>query len=204
MTLVQRRAVEMLGPPDRGGAARWSSWFLLYICVGGLLMWKPAFSADAPHLSETQVKAAFTFRFLSYVEWPPARVAADDTQFVIGVIGSDDILEVESHIAEGRKLGSHPIIVKKLGADDPLSSVHVLYVTGVTNQDMNALLTRARSNSVLVVTDEEDGFGRGAEIALTTIDGKVRFMVDLDAAARSNLRLGSGMLSVAAKVIGTP
>jgi len=173
-------------------------------CLMGLLAPVMVHSADVNGLTETQVKAAFTFRFLSYVNWPANRLADDDSPLVIGIIGSDEIFDIESHIAAARKIGSHPILVRKLDADDPLSSVHAVYVTGVSVRELFNILARAQSNSVLVITDAESAMGKGAEIALTTIEGKVRFLVDLDAAARANLRLGSGMLSVAVKVIGSP
>jgi hypothetical protein len=74
----------------------------------------------------------------------------------------------------------------------------------VDAQKLPLIVSRAQKSSVLLVSDIEGALGSGAEIVLAKIDGKIRFMVDLDAASRANLRIGSGMLSVAVKVLGSP
>ncbi|HZE91172.1 MAG TPA: YfiR family protein, partial [Rhizobacter sp.] len=41
--------------------------------------------------AESQVKAAFLYKFLNFVEWPPQSFASGDSPIVIGVVGADRI-----------------------------------------------------------------------------------------------------------------
>lgn len=163
-----------------------------------------AWPSEEGTLTEDQVKAAFTFRFLGYVEWPAGRFAKPDSPVIVGIIGSDEIFDIESRIAASRLLGNHSIVVRKLTPDDPLTDVHAIFLASADAQKLPSIVARAQKGSVLLVSDAEGALGSGAEIVLTKIEGKVRFMVDLEAATRANLKVGSGMLSVAVKVLGSP
>ncbi len=177
---------------------------VLVLAAGIIAAPQLARSNDGTPLTENQVKAAFTFRFLSYVDWPPTRFPAPESPVIVGVIGSDEIFDIESRITTSRMLGNHSIVVKKLAPDDPLTDVHAVFLSSVDAQKLPLIVSRAQESSVLLVSDIEGALGSGAEIVLAKIDGKIRFMVDLDAASRANLRIGSGMLSVAVKVLGSP
>jgi hypothetical protein len=184
------------------------SWSVqLATCVVGCLLVLVAWSApspygeDSPPLAEQRIKAAFLYKFLSYVEWPPGAIADDATPIVIGVIGADAIADELHGIVAGRTLGRHPIEVRTLGAAQPLpATLRVLFV----GQDDAALLARlapqAQRQAILLVTDFADGLDRGSVINLVVRDNHVRFEVSLDAAQRSGLKVSSRMLAVALAV----
>jgi hypothetical protein len=67
-----------------------------------------------------------------------------------------------------------------------------------------ALIAAARKLSILTVTDEADGLATGSVINFVQVGRNIRFEVSLPAAARSKLRIDSGLLSVAARVEDLP
>jgi hypothetical protein len=187
-------------------ARRWWS-VQLAACVVGCLLVLAAWSAPSPYeegnlpLAEQRIKAAFLYKFLSYVEWPASAIADDATPIVIGVIGADDIADELRAIVAGRTLNRHPIDVRTLGGAQPLpATVRVLFV----GRDDPALLARlapqAQRQAILLVTDFGDGLDRGSVINLVVRDNHVRFEVSLDAAQRSGLKVSSRMLAVALAV----
>ena len=179
----------------------------LATCIVGCLLVLVAWSApspygeDSPPLAEQRIKAAFLYKFLSYVEWPASAIGDDATPIVIGVIGADDIADELRAIVTGRTLNRHPIEVRTLGVAEPLpATLRVLFV----GRDDAALLARlapqAQRKAILLVTDFADGLDRGSVINLVVRDNHVRFEVSLDAAQRSGLKVSSRMLAVALAV----
>ena len=196
------------GPNVVLAASARRSWSVqLAACVVGCLLvfvaWSapPSYGEGSPPLAEQRIKAAFLYKFLSYVEWPASAIGDDATPIVIGVIGADDIADELRAIVTGRTLNRHPIEVRTLGVAEPLpATLRVLFV----GRDDAALLARlapqAQRKAILLVTDFADGLDRGSVINLVVRDNHVRFEVSLDAAQRSGLKVSSRMLAVALAV----
>src|SRR4051812_3242221 len=76
------------------------------------------FSADA-------VKAAFLYRFASYVEWPND---APTGPLVIGIIGAEDIASQLDQLLPRMTVNGKPAEVRRISQPDDLDGVHILYV----------------------------------------------------------------------------
>ncbi len=179
----------------------------LATCIVGCLLVLVAWSApspygeDSPPLAEQRIKAAFLYKFLSYVEWPPGAIADDATPIVVGVIGADAIADELRGIVAGRTLGQHPIEVRTLDAAQPLpATLRVLFVGRDDAGLLARLAPQAQRQAILLVTDFADGLDRGSVINLVVRDNHVRFEVSLDAAQRNGLKVSSRMLAVALAV----
>jgi hypothetical protein len=151
--------------------------------------------------AEPELKAAFMFRFLSFVEWPASRFASSKAPLVVGFIGAAPVATEFRAAALGRTVQGRPIEVRTLDAGESATGVHALFV-GEAARDRIATLARATGEGPLVVTDADDGLDRGATIDLIEADGRLRFSVSVDAAERAGLRLSSRLLALAAEVRG--
>jgi ABC-type sugar transport system substrate-binding protein len=148
-----------------------------------------------PRALERNVKAAFLYKFMSYVEWP-----ADVPVMTIGVIGADDMAAALTAVTAGRTINGKALVVRQLADNDPLTGVQAIFVDGLDGPQLSAVLRRAQQRSVLSVTDDAGGLARGSVIGFRVLEGRVRFDVSLEAAERSGLRLSSRMLAVAHQV----
>jgi hypothetical protein len=157
-----------------------------------------ALGADGPPVTDRTVKAAFLYKFASYVEWPGAQPAAG-TPLTIGVIGSSDMAGELSRITEGRTVNERPVQVRVLDAGGPLAGVQVLFV-GSRGSERDASLQAARGLPILVVTDAPGALASGSMINFTLDRDRVRFEVSLPAAESSHLKLSSRLLAVAQRV----
>lgn len=144
---------------------------------------------------EHSVKAAFLYKFTSYVEWPG--MPAADHPLVIGVIGADEIARELEQLAAGRTVNDRPVQVRRLAEDASLENIHVLFIGHGYRRPPGPLLRRAQQEAVLTITESEEAFMRGSVINFKLVDGRVRFDVSLPAAERTNLRLSSRLLAVA-------
>lgn len=155
---------------------------------------------DSPEL-ERSVKAAFLYKFLSYVEWREPKFPQPDSPVVIGVVGAPELAADLTGIVRDRTVNGRPIQVRILSEGASVSSVHAVFVGPSASARLRDIAAAAQEYSVLVVTDTPDGLDRGGVINFVLDeDGHIRFEVSLAAAESSGLRVSSRMLSVAKSV----
>ena len=148
--------------------------------------------APASAMSERSVKAAFLYKFLSYVEF----AAEPGPSLVVGVLGSDEIAAELSRITGGRMVGNRNVVVRNLKDGESLAGVHLLFV-GADAQNPARAMSAAAQQGTVTVSEQDDGLQQGSVINFRVVDQRVRFEVSLPAAERSNARLSSRLLSVA-------
>jgi hypothetical protein len=151
---------------------------------------------DGKPRPEHEIKAAFLYKFLGYVEWRGV-FEQPTLPIVIGVLAADDIAAELRTLARGRQVGGHPIQVRRVGKDDALEGVHMLFVGRAESSRVPELAPVAHRRGVLLVTDYEGALDDGSAINLVVIANRVRFEVSLDATERSRLKLSSRLLAVA-------
>jgi hypothetical protein len=146
---------------------------------------------------EPQVKAAFLFRFLSFVEWPPHSLGAPGTPLVIAVLGAEDLRAELEKIVAGRLVNERPVVVERVAEGERPGRAHVLFVGRRANAQLRAL---ARTPALLLVGESEGALDQGALINFVVRDERVRFEVAPDEAERRGLRIGARVLAVALQV----
>lgn len=153
--------------------------------------------AQSAQLPESSVKAAFLYKFLSFIEWPRALHA--DEPFKFGVVGSETIATELRALVADRTLEGHPVQVANVQHAADLDGVQLLFVGRPAMQRLPALLQQAQKQNAVVVT-EADAATRGSVINFVIVDGHVRFEVSLPAAKRTGIKLSSRLLAVAKAV----
>ena len=146
---------------------------------------------------EHELKAAYLFRFLSFIEWPTLR--ADNTPLTIGVMGADEVLAELQDIVPGRMVQGRAVNVRRVREGEPLAGLQVLFVGRAAAAVLSKL---PQTQGTVVVSDADGALDRGAAIGFVRSEGRVRFHVSLDAAERQGVSISSRMLSVAEQVRG--
>jgi hypothetical protein len=177
----------------RGRAIRLKSAFLVLVvfALGATQAFAAPFSIDA-------VKAAYLFRFASYVQWPQSM--QNEGPFLIGVVGADDVAVHLERLLTGMSVQGRTAQVRRVRTPDDLAGLHILYVGPNVFRSARALRLRAIEKPILLVTDADDGIAGGAVINFIEANRNLRFEISLDAADRSGLKIDSALLSVAARV----
>ena len=152
--------------------------------------------------SANSVRAAFLFKFGSYVEWPPA--AATGAAFTLGVVEDDALADTLASLVAGRSVGGRPVAVRKLDAGDALDGLAVVYIGPVGRRQLAELLASLRARPTLVVTEADDALALGSTINFVVVDGKLRFDVSLAPARAGGLKISSRLLAVARTIAEGP
>jgi hypothetical protein len=147
------------------------------------------------------VKAAFLYRFASYVEWPPD---APSGPLVIAVAGAEDIATRLDELLPRLTVRGQPAQVRRVDEVNELDGVHILYIAPQAMKRLRALRTAALARPILIVADEDGGLERGAVVNFIEANRNVRFEISLTAADRAHLKINSSLLSVAARVERRP
>jgi hypothetical protein len=179
---------------------RWRAIAGRWCCMLMLLFASSSAWADGG-LVERQVKAAYLFKFASFVEWPEGSFASPGAQLTIGVAGNDALAEQLDYVVSGRSINGHSVAVRRVRRGDKLAGIHILFVGGSDRAATADLLEAARSSSVLTVTETPESFALGSMVNFVINDEKVRFEVALRNVNAGHLRISARMLSVATRVL---
>ncbi len=190
-----------LAPPGPDPIPRVTAHPVRFLAFAVLLLAALSARAERLEASEAGVKAAFLYKFAAYVDWPAASFASPDTPFVIGVLDAPDMVQALDRITAGRRVGSHPVEVRSLGADDSVAGVNMLFVGRDAADALPAVVRAAQRQGALVVSEVDGGLEAGSAINFVLSDDHVGFEVSTPAAARSGHRISARLLAVARRVV---
>lgn len=159
-----------------------------------LLLLAAPLRAAAP---EYDLKAAFLFNFAKFVEWPESAFAGERAPLTICVYGDDPFGSTLDEVVQGERVGERTLLVQRPGSPDGLGGCHVLFVSRSEKDRLGEVMSQVRDKPVLTVSDT-DGFLRAGGVINFVLEGnKVRFLIDQEAAGRSELKISSKLMRLA-------
>jgi hypothetical protein len=169
----------------------------LLIAVLGVAAGASAQGLSSDTSSEYLIKAGYIYNFAKLVEWPSA-AARKGHPIVIGVLGSDPFAAVLERVVEGKKIDERPFLVKRLSTREfKECGCQILFVAAAEGGRMDDIVQFQNTASVLTIAETPEFARRGGVIALTLEDSRVRFLVNVDAAAQASLTISSRLLTLA-------
>jgi hypothetical protein len=183
-------------------AGHGSAWRVaLAAIVASSLLVVPASSSQ--DVSESALKAAFLYNFARFTEWP-ADSALPGEPLVACVAGDPSVADAFSRIVKERGVGGRRVTLARIATTEPLQDCRLLYLGGVTPEQIFRTVRTLGDAAVLTVADVDAPDRTGAVVRLFTDRGKMRFELDLAAARRVRLTLSSKFLALASKVHDRP
>lgn len=150
-------------------------------------------------LPEYAVKAAFVFNFARFTEWPAGAFRDAAAPLRLCVLGQDPFRGALDAI-NGKTIGSRRLLISYPIWADEAQHCHILFIGESVRDRLAEIVDHLDGAPVLTIGDTPDIARSGGMIGLETVDNRVRFRVDLDAAQRSGLRLSSRILDLATAV----
>ncbi len=178
-------------------------------------------AADSDKIREHQIKAAFVYNFLKFVDWSEEKAADSNEPITIGIIGSNDFTKALKPL-EHKKIKNRNISIKYFAgyeklkrpqeADDRqwnekmevLKTCHMLLLCsrGDMRIENPCEIIKALEGSPVLTVGETDGFLESGGIVNFVIDDqKVRFEINNAAAKQAKLKIRSKLLRLAKRVI---
>ncbi len=187
--------------------------YMLVFFVLSLLASGQAQLAQAAESKEYQIKAAFLYNFIQFVDWPKEKVADSNQPIIIGIIGKDPFGNVFESLKNKKIKGKSVVIrrvktfeeLKKNGElEDKINELkkcHVLFICSSENKYLKQIIDPIKTDNILTVGETGNFLENGGIINFVLEEKKVRFEINLDAANTSNLKISSQLLRLAEKVI---
>lgn len=162
------------------------------LLVGGLAM-------PAAHAANVTLRMAAVTEvvagILSYARWPDSgKATAGGLQLcVVGPTEYADAL-----LQSGNPASRWRDDVKRLAVDDYeiTAGCHALYVGVIDDQESQQLFSRIQGSHILSISERNDSCAMGSMFCLNIEDGLVTFDVNLDAVARSGVKVHPHVLKL--------
>ena len=122
----------------------------------------PAPAADDDPLQA--LKAAFIYKFTSFIDWPAAQAG---TPFVICIMADPAMQAALAELTEpARRVGERVIRVRGLGSIDGIDGCQILFIGAAAAGRLGAIARRSAGKPVLLVGDTPGFAGKGVAIEL--------------------------------------
>jgi hypothetical protein len=151
-------------------------------------------------LPEYQVKAAYLFNFLKFVEYPNESFMDPLAPIVIGVIGDDPFGNALPQVVIGKTVQGRDLVIHVYRIGEDLRGAHILFISASERKRLPMILSSLRGSSVVTVADTEGFLEAGGMIQFLNENGRIRFAINVDATSRAKLKMSSKLLSLARAV----
>jgi hypothetical protein len=180
----------------RGLIGRWP--FLMAAGMGAACI---GAAATAP---EYQIKAAFLYKFATYVRWPASSTAATAAPFVIGVIGRDPFGSALGDVVRNQQVQGRGIRIRRLRRTEEALECDLVFVGDSEQPNLGRLFALLRGAPVLTVGDMDRFAEQGGMIGLVTSeDHHIRFDINSGAIERAGLKASAQLLQLG-RIVGQP
>lgn len=158
---------------------------------------------EAP-AAERRIKAAYLYKFASYVEWPADAFAAADSPVVIGVAGDPALRDELARMLRDKTVGGRGLRVRTVHPGGPVHGIHMLYAGDLSPGERDAVRRNLAGQPVLLVSDLAQAGALGSMVRFVPVDDRLRFDVDLGPVSAGRLKVSALMLSAARRVERQP
>ena len=152
---------------------------------------------------EYELKAAMLYNLTRFVEWPAAAYLDAQAPTVLCILGRDPFGDSLKSLASSPSFGGRQVEIRHVASDKGARGCHVIYISTSERKSVTQILATLKGSSALTVGEMAQFAARGGMIQFSLEEKQVRFEVNLEAAAESDLKISSRLL-VLARVVKDP
>lgn len=153
----------------------------------------PVMAAQAEVAGEYQVKAAFIFNFLRFIEWPPASLKQSGSRLSVCVLG-DNVFETALDAYQGEVVGGRRVVVAYPKTLAETETCNVLFLSPSERRRTYQVMKGLEGRGILTVSDIANFTDLGGIIGFYMDQGYVRFDINLAMARKADLKIGAQLL----------
>lgn len=145
---------------------------------------------------ECEIKAAYLYNFINYIDWPENAFPAPGGTITIGIVGQSEF-DAALNTLNGKQAKGRTVALKQITDTKDFDQCQIVFINASEKERLPQLLEKLKGSRVLSVS-EIDGFAeQGGIINFISEHNKVRFEINPDAARRLGLNISSELLKLA-------
>ncbi len=176
--------------------------FILLFVLNLVFFVRTSFGSDELRFHEYELKAAFLYNFINFVEWPSHSFPDEGFPIGIGILGQSPLGEILPK-ADLRPLKGRDVVIKKLKHGDDIRGCNILFIPSSEKDHLKEILDKTRKRNILTVSDMKGFSQMGGIITFIQMNNQIRFELNLEAAQEAGLAISSKLLNLAIIVSGT-
>ncbi len=147
---------------------------------------------------EYQLKAAFIYNFVKFVDWPPQAFTNATAPYVIGVLGDNAFGDDLEHAITNKIINGRKLVFTTFRSAREVTNCQVLFISWSERRHFVEILSILQGRSILTISENSDNFiVDGGMIEFVMDDQRVRFLINNDAAKKAGLTISSDLLNLA-------
>jgi hypothetical protein len=164
---------------------------VLILFVAGLNL---GFSQEAKSVSDAQT--LFIYNFSRLIQWP---ASSKSGEFVIGVLGDNDLYEKLNAFVSNKKVGTQSFVVRKYDDPQMVSRCHMVFVGDSKTNRLPELISKLQGSNTLIITERRGMIRSGSAIDFFLENDKLKFVINPDNASKYNLTVSKTLEDMAYK-----
>lgn len=149
---------------------------------------------NAQEREKHELHSMMIYNFLKYIQWPES---ANSNEFVIGVIGDDDVYGTLNTWYGDKERQGKILRVKKLSSATEASQCHLVYIGRSSSDSFDAIHQSVSNNPTLIITDKNGLGQKGSGINFKIVNNRLKFELNQSALNASKLKVSSQLAAMA-------
>ena len=171
-----------------------------FCIVGAIILLHGTCVAHAQAKVDEPTMKAIAFEQVSrFIRWP-AQATAQDTPFVIGLIGNNSVTVQAEKLYAGRTIRNRKVEVRRIAEVADAANCHLVYVAGEERKPLSRIKATLENLPVLTVCDRPGAAEAAVLLNLYVHRGRLRFEINEQGFARAGLEVDPLLLKVARNV----
>lgn len=166
-----------------------------------LLLPMPANGSGSTKNIEYKVKAAFMLNFAKFITWPNTMEKGKDEPFKICLLGKNQFGPALSSL-ERKRVGGKKVKILTHGKIDKPLTCKMIFISSSESRRVEEILMTLKGKGLVTVSDIENFAARGGMIEFVQVNGRISFIINLDALDAENLEIKASLLNLAQAVLG--
>jgi hypothetical protein len=141
-----------------------------------------------------QAQSLYIYNFSRLIQWPAGNQTGD---FVIGVIGDEDLYKSLLTYVANKKVGSQPIVIKKFDDPESLPRCQIIFIGNGKVSSFDDVIGRLRGSNSLIITEKKGMVNMGSAIDFFLDQDKLKFVINSENASKYSLTVSKSLEDMA-------
>jgi len=138
----------------------------------------------------------FIYNFSRLIQWPAGNTSGE---FVIGIVGDNEMYTSLVSFVANKKVGSLPISVKKFDDALSISRCNIIFIGDAKISKLGEIISKIQGMNSLIITERRGMINSGSAIDFFLDQDKLKFVMNADNAEKYNLVVSKSLEDMAFK-----